>query len=239
MLILTSSLVLILGRCALTVSCTRLLGNPSNLFSYLFLSDFLGSPVPYILNFWAYTIQNCNYIFTHVYLRTNQEVLFTCIFPASLSMLGKYHSINICWTSEQIPRQTQFPFCIPPCSGWKHDWFSCLAFPWVCNAFFQSQVEEMEKRFSSRTTLANLLPVLKERSKAEPWVASSCLCYYFPFTDKGGGGFSVCLTADFNLTGLIWMIPCPLHITRDLYKAIKRHLWGSQVTLRKCMCLCH
>lgn len=57
-LILASSVVLTLGRCILTVSCTRLLGNPSNLFSCPFLSDFLGSPVPYILNFWACPIQS-------------------------------------------------------------------------------------------------------------------------------------------------------------------------------------
>lgn len=157
-LILASSVVLTLGRCILTVSCTRLLGNPSNLFSCRFLSDFLGSPVPYILNFWACTIQSV-ITFSPMCISGQFRRFYSPVFSQPHSHACKCHSINIWWMSEQILRETQFPFRIPPCSGWKHDWVSCLAFSWVCIAFFQSQIEGMEKRFPSRSTLANLVPV--------------------------------------------------------------------------------
>lgn len=86
-------------------------------------------PAPYLSNFWVCTTQNCNYIFTCVHLRTKEKVLFICISLASFPMLGKYHSINICWKSEQISWETQFPFGLPPYSGWKHECVSYDHFP--------------------------------------------------------------------------------------------------------------
>lgn len=45
----------------------------------------------------------------------------------------------------------------------------------------------------------------------------------------------MCLTTDFDVPWLMPVIPCPLYIARDLYKAIKRHLCDSQLVLRKGM----
>lgn len=127
-LILALPLVL-LGMCTLTFSCSRLLGNPSNLCSCLLLFDFFGSPLTPIYQTSEYAPPRIVIIFTCVHLRTKEKVLFICISLASFLMLGKYHSINICWKSEQISWETQFPFGLPPYSGWKHECISYDHFP--------------------------------------------------------------------------------------------------------------